>query len=92
MALTKADIVANLAKNADVTQAQAGAVLDAFINLFKTSVKNDGEFGIVGLFKAEVKDTAAREGRNPHTGAAISIPAGKTVRIKAGANLKDLVK
>jgi DNA-binding protein HU-beta len=85
MALTKADIVAKIADEAGLSKADAGRAIDAFTDLFVASVKNDGEFGITGLFKAQVKDTKAREGRNPSTGATIQIPAGKTVRISAGS-------
>jgi DNA-binding protein HU-beta len=92
MALTKADIVASIADGAGVSKADAGRVLDAFTGLFVAELKKSGEFGITGLFKAEVKKTTAREGRNPSTGATIQIPAGKTVRIKAGAVLKNSVK
>ncbi|MDR1861456.1 MAG: HU family DNA-binding protein [Candidatus Ancillula sp.] len=92
MALTKANIVDVIADQSGLTKADAGHALDAFVDLFYAEIKKNGEFGITGLFKAEVKETSAREGRNPATGAAIKIPAGKTVRIKAGAALKNSVK
>ncbi|MDR2508980.1 MAG: HU family DNA-binding protein [Candidatus Ancillula sp.] len=92
MALTKADIVAAVADNAGITKADAERAVNAFTEVFISEVKKSGEFGITGLFKAEVKNTAAREGRNPATGATIKIPAGKTVRIKAGSVLKNSVK
>ncbi|MDR0950950.1 MAG: HU family DNA-binding protein [Candidatus Ancillula sp.] len=92
MALTKAELAAKVADQAGLTQADAKRALDAFENVFVSEVISAGEFGITGLFKAQVKDTKAREGRNPATGATIQIPAGKTVRISAGSVLKKSVK
>lgn len=92
MALTKSEIVAKVADAAGITKADADRAVTAFADVFVAEVKKSGEFGLTGLFKAEVKATAARDGRNPSTGAAIKIPAGKTVRIKAGAVLKKAVK
>jgi DNA-binding protein HU-beta len=90
MALTKSDIVASIAKDANLTNKDAAAALDAFVSTFKTAIKKDGEFGITGLFKATVKATPARSGTSP-VGGSWSKPAGKTVRIAAGKVLKDLV-
>lgn len=90
--LTKADIAAKVAEQAGITKADAGRAIDAFLEVMVSEVKTSGEFGVTGYFKAEAKATAAREGRNPATGNPISIPAGTTVRIKAGAVLKAAVK
>jgi DNA-binding protein HU-beta len=92
MALTKANIVEQIADQAGLTKADADRAFTAFNDLFIAEIKKNGEFGITGLFKAEVKATAARIGRNPSTGEELQIPAGKTVRIKAGKSLKDAAK
>lgn len=92
MALTKAEVAAKIADKVGISQAKANEALTAFGEVFIEAVKKDGEFGLTGLFTAKVKKTAARDGRNPATGAAIKIPAGKTVRISAGSVVKKAVK
>jgi DNA-binding protein HU-beta len=92
MALTKADIVSKVADQAGLTKADAERAVSAFTDLFVSEIKKSGEFGITGLFKAEVKARAARQGHNPATGEKITIPAGKVVRIKAGSVLKAAAK
>ena len=46
----------------------------------------------MGLFKFEARERAAREGKNPQTGAKIKIAACKVPAFKAGKAFKDLVK
>ena len=64
------------------------AVLDAV-----TEALADGEkVALVGFGTFEVKERAARTGKNPRTGEAIEIPASKVPSFKAGAALKNAVK
>ena len=46
---------------------------------------------LIGFGSFEVVKTKARDGRNPHTGEALKIPAGKKTKIKPGAALKQAV-
>lgn len=48
-------------------------------------------YSLLGFGTFEVRERAAREGRNPHTGEALTIPAGKTPAFKAGKALKEAV-
>ncbi|MDR2082457.1 MAG: HU family DNA-binding protein [Candidatus Ancillula trichonymphae] len=92
MALNKIDIVEKIASKGGLSKADAECALNAFVDVFLEAVAKDGEFGITGIFKAQVKDTAARTAKNPRTGEPISVPAGKAVRIKVGNTLKAAVK
>ncbi|MDR1448188.1 MAG: HU family DNA-binding protein [Candidatus Ancillula sp.] len=92
MALNKIDIVEKIAQKAGLSKADAERGLNAFVDVFLEAVVSDGEFGITGIFKAQVKDTAARTAKNPRTGESINVPAGRTVRIKTGNTLKAAVK
>ncbi len=86
--MNKKELEAELASKAEVTQAQAGAVLDALMLTIADEVSKGGEVNIPGYLKFSRKDTKARMGRNPRTGEAREIPAGTAVKIQAGSKLK----
>ena len=55
------------------------------------SLKEDDKVQLIGFGTFEVRERAAREGHNPHTGAKIQIPAAKVPAFKAGKALKDAI-
>ncbi|MBM3557786.1 MAG: HU family DNA-binding protein [Alphaproteobacteria bacterium] len=71
------------------TVAQAGEAVDAMVDVIKKSLKKEGNFALVGFGTYKVAKRAARKGRNPKTGAEITIKASKTVRFKPSAALKS---
>ena len=87
--MNKTELVAAVATKADLSKKDAeAAVLDAV-----TEALADGEkVALVGFGTFEVKERAARTGKNPRTGEAIEIPASKVPSFKAGAALKNAVK
>jgi len=62
----------------------AGAVLDQVVRILLT----EGRFVVPGVGTLSVKETKARDARNPKTGETIKVPAGKTVRFKVSGTLK----
>lgn len=67
--------------------------LKALAEVATVELKTGGEISFPGgLGKLVVVATKAREGRNPKTGAAIQIPAGRRAKFTAGAPLKDALK
>ena len=56
------------------------------------ALKTDGKIQLVGFGSFEVKERAARMGKNPATGETIEIPASKAPSFKAGKALKDMIK
>ncbi len=86
--MTKSELVAEIASKAGVTQAEAGGCVDAFADIVMSQVGRGGEVNIPGFIKFSRKDTKARKGRNPQTGAEIHVPAGTAVKIQAGSKLK----
>jgi DNA-binding protein HU-beta len=86
--MNKSDLVAAMASKADVTQAQAGACVDAMMEIISSEVGGGGEVNIPGYVKFSRKDTKERMGRNPRTGEARLIPAGTAVKIAPGSKLK----
>ena len=90
--MTKADLVARLAKDAKITKKAAEFALDSFIGCVRDSLKKGKRLSLVGFGTFAVGKRAARNGRNPQTGETIKIKASKTVRFKAGKALKDAVR
>ncbi|MBN2179428.1 MAG: HU family DNA-binding protein [Deltaproteobacteria bacterium] len=89
--MTKAELVAAMAKDADVTKAQAGRALASFAENVAKELKKSGRLGLVGFGTFSVVKRKARTGRNPQTGAKIQIKAKKVVKFKAGKGLADKV-
>ena len=90
--MTKADLVAQVAKKANLT---AKAAKDAVYVVFSTmadAMKRGEKVVVTGFGTFMVRRRAARKGRNPQTGAEIQIPATKTPGFTAGKSLKRLVK
>ena len=89
--MNKSDLIAAIAQHANLTKADAGRALDSLIKTVETTLKAGDSVALVGFGTFEVKERAERTGRNPQTGAAITIAASKTPAFKAGKNLKDAV-
>ena len=58
----------------------------------ETEFKDGGSVALPGIGKLYVKATKARKGRNPRTGAAVEIPAGRRVSFTTAKGLKDILK
>jgi DNA-binding protein HU-beta len=88
----KAELVAAIAEQAGLTNADAGAALDAFVGQIKDALKKGERVAIAGFGSFSLGHRAARTGRNPQTGASIQIAASNTARFKAGKALKDAIQ
>jgi DNA-binding protein HU-beta len=87
----KSDLIEAIAKSADISKAAAGRALDATIESIKKSLKKGELVSLVGFGSFYVGKRAARNGRNPRTGATIKIKAAKVPKFRAGKGLKDAV-
>lgn len=85
--MNKADLIAAIAESTGISKTQANAVLDSFIEAVTMSLKGGGKVTLVGFGTFSLAKHAARNGRNPQTGAAIKIKAKKVARFKAGKDL-----
>ena len=85
--MNKAELIAKIAEDADVTKTQANAVLDSFVDTVTKTLKGGGKVTLVGFGTFSVSKRAARNGRNPQTGAVIKIKAKKVAKFKAGKEL-----
>ena len=89
--MNKAELVAAIADKAELSKKDSEKALKAFIDVVTAQLKKGDKVQLVGFGTFEVSKRAARKGRNPQTKAAISIPASKAPRFKAGKALKDTV-
>ena len=89
--MKKTDVVNAVADAADLSKADAGRALDAFINVVTKALKSGDSVTLTGFGTFAVRKRAARQGRNPQTGATIKIKASKNPGFKAGTALKDAV-
>ena len=89
--MNKTELVAAVAEQADISKKDAEKVLKAFVDVVTEEMKKGEKVQLVGFGTFEVSERAAREGRNPQTGASMVIEASKAPKFKAGKALKDLV-
>jgi DNA-binding protein HU-beta len=90
--MTKEELINKIAKEANVTKAQANKAANAFFDGVTSSLKRGKKVSFVGFGTFSVAKRKARMGRNPQTGAPIRIAASKVPKFKAGKQLKDAVK
>ena len=89
--MNKTELVEAMAKEANLSKKDAEAALSAFTNTVTSALKNGDKVTLVGFGTFEVRERAARTGRNPRTGETIKIKASKNPAFKAGKALKDAV-
>lgn len=89
--MNKSELIEAVAKSADISKADAGRAVDAFVDATTNALKKGDQVSLVGFGTFSVRSRAAREGRNPRTGETIRIPASKAPAFKAGKALKDAV-
>lgn len=89
--MNKAQLIQEIAAKADLSKAEAGRALDAFVDAVTEALKAGDQVSLVGFGTFGTRERAARTGRNPQTGKTISIKASKSPAFKAGKTLKDSV-
>ena len=89
--MNKTELVNQVAKTAELTQKETSKAIDAVFDTVLEALKNGDKVQLIGFGNFEVRERAARTGRNPQTGEEIQIAAGKVPAFKAGKALKDAV-
>jgi DNA-binding protein HU-beta len=87
--MNNADLADALAASHDLTKADARKLVDAVFATITDHAAKGEEISLNGFGKFKVKDTPAREGRNPATGATIQIAAARKLTFAAGKAVKD---
>ena len=89
--MNKHDFIDIVAAAAGVTKADAAKAVDGIFDAITGALKSGDDVRLVGFGSFSVSARAARQGRNPTTGAAITIAASKAPKFTAGKGLKDAV-
>lgn len=89
--MNKIELIENMSKKTGLSKKDTEAVLDAFKDSITDALVKGDRVQLVGFGTFEVSKRAAREGRNPRTGEAMTITASKTPKFKAGKLLKNAV-
>ena len=89
--MTKAELIARAAEKAGVSKKQADRCLKAFVEVIEDALAKGERVAIPGFGVFQVRERAARKGRNPRTGEVITIEARKVVHFKAAKQLRELV-
>lgn len=89
--MTKAELIAQVAADTKITKVDIEKVINSTFRAISNDLAKGGKTQIVGFGSFEVKERAARKGRNPRTGEPIEIAASKVPTFKPSKFLKDEV-
>lgn len=89
--MKKTEIISALAETTGLSKADVEKVYNATFELIKDEVSKGNKVSVSGFGIFDISERAEREGRNPATGEKITIPASKSVKFKAGKELKEKV-
>ena len=90
--MNKTELIAAVAEKAALSKKDAEKAVNAFVASVEEALKGGDKVQLIGFGTFEVKERAARKGRNPQTKKEITIPASKAPVFKAGQALKNAVK
>ncbi|WP_281273374.1 HU family DNA-binding protein [Alkalispirillum mobile] len=89
--MNKSELIEAVAQSADISKAAASKAVDSMVDCVTNALKEGDQVTLVGFGTFQVRERAARTGRNPRTGETIEIAASKVPSFKAGKALKDAV-
>ena len=89
--MNTSDLIDKIATDAGLTKVAAKGVVDGVFKAIADAAAKGEEVNLPGFGKFKVKESAAREGRNPSTGATVQIAASKKVGFTPAKALKDRV-
>lgn len=90
--MNKTELVTRVAETTELTKKDATKAVDAILDAIADTLKAGDKVSLIGFGNFEVRERAARKGRNPQTGEEIEIAASKMPAFKPGKELKDSVK
>ena len=90
--MNKSELIKEVALKGQLSFNEATNAVDAIMETIAETMHKGESVTLVGFGSFEVKERAARMGKNPATGETIEIPAGKAPSFKAGKALKDTIK
>lgn len=89
--MNKTELIAAVAEKTDLSKKDADAAVSAVLGAITDALKAGDKIQLVGFGTFEVRNRAAKQGRNPRTGETMTVPASKVPAFKEGKALKDAV-
>ncbi|MCD5487331.1 HU family DNA-binding protein [Lactobacillus delbrueckii subsp. lactis] len=90
--MNKTELVSVVSEKIEFSKKESAQIVDALFASIEEALAKGEKVQLIGFGTFEVRERAARKGRNPQTGAEIEIPASKVPAFKPGKALKDAVK
>lgn len=90
--MNKTELVSAVAEKSEISKKDAAKAVDAVFATIEEALAKGDKVQLIGFGTFEVRERAARKGRNPQTGDEIEIPASKVPAFKPGKALKEAVK
>jgi DNA-binding protein HU-beta len=89
--MNKSDLIDSAARRAGLGKSEVNKALDALIDTITDSVQKGEKVSLTGFGTFELRERAARTGRNPQTGEEMQVAASRAPAFKAGKAFKDAV-
>ncbi|MET3289522.1 HU family DNA-binding protein [Brevibacillus fluminis] len=90
--MNKTELISKVAETTELTKKDATKAVDAVLDAIAEALKEGDKVQLIGFGNFEVRERAARKGRNPQTGEEIEIASSKIPAFKPGKQLKDSIK
>ena len=90
--MNKTEFINAVAEKSGLSKADAKKAVEAFVETISGELKEGGKVALLGFGSFSVAEKSARKGVNPKTKQPIEIPARKSVKFKAGAELSEIIK
>jgi nucleoid DNA-binding protein len=90
--LTKAELIDAIAEETEFSKRQVGELVDQVLDQIKNALAKGDRVQLIPFGSFVVRERKKREGRNPKTGAKLTIPARKVPAFSAGKGLRDAVE
>ncbi|WEA46132.1 HU family DNA-binding protein [Priestia aryabhattai] len=90
--MKKAELIDAVAIKSELTKQDTKKAVDALFETISNTFANEEKIQLIGFGTFEVRERAARTGRNPQTGEEMTIPASKVPAFKPGKELKEALK
>ena len=90
--MIKTEFINAVAEKSGLSKVDAKKAVEAFVETVSSELKEGGKVALLGFGSFSVAEKAARKGVNPKTKQPIEIPARKSVKFKAGAELTEIIK
>lgn len=90
--MNKTEFINAVAEKSGLSKVDAKKAVEAFVETVSSELKEGGKVALLGFGSFSVAEKSARKGVNPKTKQPIEIPARKSVKFEAGAELTEIIK